>query len=152
MTGLLYKELLFTAYDPTMAAASGVPVAVIHYVLLALVGLTVVIGLQVMGVVLVLAVLVAPAATAQLLTRSLPSMMVVGSLVGAFSALTGLYIAWYADVSASAAIVLTATAMFLLAFLLSPEHGLLRANRAAMREIAAEWAGDAPPHRVEGES
>ncbi len=151
VTGLLYKELLFTAYDPTMAAAAGVPVALIHYVLLALVGLTVVIGLQVMGIVLVLAVLVAPAATAQLLARSLPGMMLIGSLVGALSAITGLYIAWYADVSASAAIVLTATAMFLLAFLLAPEHGLLRTNRTAMDAIAAEWAGDAPARQAEGE-
>ena len=69
---LFYKELLFTAYDPSMAAATGVPVAAMQYGLLALIGLTVVIALQVMGIVLVLAMLVAPPATAQLLTRRLP--------------------------------------------------------------------------------
>ena len=126
---LFYKELLFTAYDPSMAAASGVPVAAMQYGLLALIGLTVVIALQVMGIVLVLAMLVAPAATAQLLTRRLPPMMALGALVGALSSLGGLYIAWYADVSASAAIVLTATGFFFLAFLFAPGRGLLWQRR-----------------------
>lgn len=126
---LFYKELLFTAYDPSMAAAAGVPVTAMQYGLLALIGLTVVIGLQVMGIVLVLAMLVAPPATAQLLARRLPAMMVLGALVGALSALVGLYIAWYADVAASAAIVLTATGLFGLAFLLAPGGGLLRQRR-----------------------
>ncbi len=127
---LFYKELLFTSYDPSMAAASGVPVAAMQYGLLALVGLTVVIALQVMGIVLVLAMLVAPAATAQLLTRRLPPMMAVGALVGILSALGGLYIAWYADVAASAAIVLNATGFFGLAFLFAPGRGLLWQRRA----------------------
>jgi ABC-type Mn2+/Zn2+ transport system permease subunit len=126
---LFYKELLFTAYDPSMAAATGVPVAAMQYGLLALIGLTVVIGLQVMGIVLVLAMLVAPAATAQLLARRLPAMMVLGALASALSALVGLYIAWYADVAASAAIVLTATGLFGLAFLLAPGRGLLWQRR-----------------------
>lgn len=128
---LFYKELLFTAYDPSMAAASGLPVDALQYGLLALIGLTVVIALQVMGIVLVLAMLVAPAATAQMLTRRLPPMMLVGAVIGALSALCGLYIAWYADVSASAAIVLTATGFFALAFLLAPDRGLLRQRRYA---------------------
>lgn len=122
---LFYKELLFTAYDPSMAAASGLPVAALQYGLLALIGLTVVLALQVMGIVLVLAMLTAPAATGQLLTRRLPPMMAIGALVGALSAVAGLYIAWYADVSASAAIVLTATGFFFAAFLFAPDRGLL---------------------------
>ncbi len=133
---LFYKELLFTSYDPSMAAASGVPVAAMQYGLLALVGLTVVIALQVMGIVLVLAMLVAPAATAQLLTRRLPPMMAVGALVGILSALGGLYIAWYADVAASAAIVLNATGFFGLAFLFAPGRGLLWQRRFAPAERA----------------
>lgn len=133
---IFYKELLFTAYDPSMAAASGVPVAAMQYGLLALIGLTVVIALQVMGIVLVLAMLVAPAATAQLLTRRLPAMMATGALVGALSALVGLYIAWYADVSASAAIVLTATAFFFLALLFAPARGLLWQRRSLAAERA----------------
>ena len=133
---LFYKELLFTSYDPSMAAASGVPVAAMQYGLLALVGLTVVVALQVMGIVLVLALLVTPAATAQLLTRRLPPMMAVGALVGVLSSLVGLYIAYYADVAASAAIVLTATGFFALAFLFAPGRGLLWQRRFAPAERA----------------
>lgn len=124
LIALFYKELLFTACDPTMAAAAGVPVAMVEYGLLVLVGLTVVIALQVIGIVLVLAVLVVPPATAQLLTRSLPGMMALGATIGALSSLIGLYIAWYADVAASSAIVLTATGAFLGALLLNPRRVL----------------------------
>lgn len=122
---VFYKELLFVAFDPSMAAASGVPVGIVQYGLLLLIALTVVMALQVMGIVLVLAMLVAPAATAQLLTRRLPSMMAVGAAVGVGSSIFGLYAAWYADVSASGAIVLTAASAFALAFLLAPRNGLL---------------------------
>jgi len=125
LVALFYKELLFTAYDPTMAAASGLPVAAIQYGLLALLALTTVIALQAVGVVLVVAMLITPAATAQLLARRLPWMMALGSLLGVLSSLIGLQIAFYADVSASAAIVLTATGFFLATFILAPERGLL---------------------------
>jgi ABC-type Mn2+/Zn2+ transport system permease subunit len=133
---LFYKEILFVAYDPSMAAASGLPVATIQYGLLALVGVTTVIGLQTVGIVLVVALLVTPAATAQLLTRRLPPMMAVGALVGVLSSLVGLYIAYYADVAASAAIVLTATGFFTLAFLFAPGRGLLWQRRFAPAERA----------------
>jgi ABC-type Mn2+/Zn2+ transport system permease subunit len=133
---LFYKEILFVAYDPSMAAASGLPVAAIQYGLLALVGVTTVIGLQTVGIVLVVALLVTPAATAQLLTRRLPPMMAVGALVGVLSSLVGLYIAYYADVAASAAIVLTATGFFALAFLFAPGRGLLWQRRFAPAERA----------------
>lgn len=125
LVALFYKEILFVAYDPSMAAASGLPVAAIQYGLLAVIGVTTVIGLQTVGIVLVVALLVTPAATAQLLTRRLPPMMAVGVVVGALSSFIGLYIAYYADVSASAAIVLTATGFFALAFLFAPGRGLL---------------------------
>jgi ABC-type Mn2+/Zn2+ transport system permease subunit len=131
LVALFYKEILFVAYDPSMAAASGLPVAAIQYGLLALVGVTTVIGLQTVGIVLVVALLVTPAATAQLLTRRLPPMMAVGALTGVLSSLVGLYIAYYADVAASAAIVLTATGFFTLAFLFAPGRGLLWQHRFA---------------------
>jgi ABC-type Mn2+/Zn2+ transport system permease subunit len=125
--GVFYKELLFTSYDPAMAAASGLPVAALQYALLVIVALTTVIALQAVGVVLAVALLVTPAATAQLLTRRLPAMMAVGALVGAISSVVGMYIAWHADMSASASIVLTATALFALAFLFAPGRGAVRA-------------------------
>ena len=114
---LFYKELLFTSYDPTMAAATGLPVAWVQYALMAMLALTTVIALKTVGIVLVVALLITPAATAQLVTRSLPGMMLVGSALGAAATVIGLYVAWYADLSASASIVLTATAFFALAFL-----------------------------------
>jgi manganese/iron transport system permease protein len=135
---LFYKELLFTAYDPTMAAASGVPVPIMEYGLLILIGLAVVVALKVMGIVMVLAMLVAPAAAAQLLTRRLSMMMVVASFIGAFSSVIGLYVAWYLDASASASIVLTATAVFILSALIAPGKGLLsqwRSKLESEREI-----------------
>lgn len=122
---VFYKELLFTNYDPTMAAASGLPVAAFQYALLALVALTTVIAIQTIGVILVVALLITPAATAQLLVRSLPAIMLLGAVIGALSSLLGLYLAWHADLSASASIVLTATALFALAFVFAPHRGLL---------------------------
>jgi len=122
---LFYKELLFTSYDPAMASASGLPVDAIQYGLLALLALTTVIALQTVGIVLVVALLITPAATAQLLTRSLSTMMLAGAFLGALSSLVGLYVAWHANVSASASIVLTATGLFALAFLLAPSRGLV---------------------------
>jgi ABC-type Mn2+/Zn2+ transport system permease subunit len=120
---LFYKELLFTSYDPAMAAAAGLPVPALQYALLALVALTTVIGVQTIGVILVVALLVTPAATAQLLVRSLPAMMGLGAIIGAASSLIGLYVAWHADLSASASIVLTATALFMVAFAFAPGRG-----------------------------
>ena len=120
---IFYKELLFTSYDPAMAAAAGLPVPAFQYALLALVALTTVIAVQTIGVILVVALLVTPAATAQLLVRSLPAMMALGALIGAASSLIGLYVAWHADLSASASIVLTATALFIVAFAFAPRRG-----------------------------
>ncbi len=122
---VFYKELLFTAYDPAMAAASGLPVAAFQYGLLVLVALTVVIAIQTIGVILVVALLITPAATAQLLVRSLPAIMGLGAAIGTASSVIGLYLAWHADLSASASIVLTATALFVLAFLFAPARGIL---------------------------
>ncbi len=122
---VFYKELLFTAYDPAMAAASGLPVAAFQYGLLVLVALTVVIAIQTIGVILVVALLITPAATAQLLVRSLPAIMALGAAIGAASSVIGLYLAWHADLSASASIVLTATGLFLLAFAFAPGRGLV---------------------------
>ena len=133
---LFYKEILFVAYDPSMAAAAGLPVAAAQYGLLALIGVTTVIGLQTVGIVLVVSLLITPAATAQLPTRRLPPMMAVGAVVGALSSFVGLYIAYYANVSPSAAIVLTATGFFFLAFLFAPRRGLLWQRRFVPAEPA----------------
>jgi iron/zinc/copper transport system permease protein len=130
---LFFKELLFVSYDPTMAAASGLPVDAVQFGLLAMLALTTVIAMQTVGVVLVVALLITPAATAQLLTRGLFPMMLVAASVGALSSLGGLYVAWHADVSASASIVLAATAIFALAFVFAPGRGALWQSVATRR-------------------
>jgi manganese/iron transport system permease protein len=129
LVAAFYKELLFTSYDPTMAAASGLPVAIVQYGLLGLLGLTIVIAVKAVGIVLVVAMLVTPAATAQLLVQRLQLMMAVGAVVGALSSLIGLYLSYHADLAASAAVVLTATCFFLVAFLFSPRSGILWPRR-----------------------
>lgn len=144
LVAVFYRELLFTAYDPTMAAASGVPVAAVQYGQLALLALTTVMAIKVVGIVLVVAMLVTPAATAQLLVRRVPAMMALGALIGMVAAVAGLYISYHADVASGAAIVLVATGMFLLALLLSPRRGLIAAWRRglALRREAGEEAGE----------
>ncbi len=141
LVAAFYKELLFTAYDPTMAAAAGVPVAIMQYGLLALISLAIVVALKAVGIVLVVAMLVTPAATAQLLVRRLHLMMAVGAGVGALSSLVGLYVSYHADVATSAAVVLTATVLFLLAFLFSPRRGLLWVRRPSILTKAEEGYG-----------
>ena len=112
-----------------MAAANGLPVNIIRYGLLLLIGLTVVAALQVMGIVLVLAMLIAPPATAQLITRRLSSMMAVAAFIGALSSFIGLYVAWHGDVSASASIVLTTTTFFAAALAITFIKSLIANNR-----------------------
>ncbi len=147
LVALFYRELLFTAYDPTMAAASGVPVAAVQYGQLALLALTTVIAIKVVGIVLVVAMLVTPAATAQLLVRRVPAMMAVASLCGAAACVAGFYLSYYADVATGAAIVLVATGMFLVALLFSPRRGLVSAWRrhAHVRHAAGAPAVDSAP-------
>jgi manganese/iron transport system permease protein len=141
LVAAFYKELLFTAYDPTMAAAAGLPVAAMQYGLLALIALTVVIALKAVGIVLVVAMLVTPAATAQLLVRRLHLIMGLGAGVGVLSSLVGLYLSYHADVAASAAVVLTATTLFLVAFLFSPQRGVLSLRRPSTLMKAEEGYG-----------
>ena len=120
-----YKELLFTSYDATMSAASGIPVRFMQYLLPVLVGVTTVASLKAVGIVLVLALLVTPSATAMLLARRMPSIMAYSGAVGLIATVLGLYLAFYADLPSGPSIVLVATGLFLLALLFSPVKGIL---------------------------
>lgn len=127
VTIYFYAELLYTSYDPVMAAASGIPVALVQAGLLVLVALAAVVAFRLVGVVLVMAMLVAPAATAGLLVRRLPFMMALGTLIGLAATISGLYASYYWDVAAGPAIVMAAIAAFGIAFALSPRGlGVLR--------------------------
>jgi len=121
----LYKEFLVLSFDPILAVTLRLPSTLLHYLLLVLIALTIVISLQTVGVALMVAMLVTPAATAYLLTRRLPAMMVLAAFIGALSGVVGLYISYYVSVASGAAIVLVCTACFLLALLLSPRRGLV---------------------------
>ena len=121
---LLYKELLVVSFDPVLAATLRLPAERLRTILLVLLALTVVVSLQSVGIGLVSAMLVTPGSTAYLLTRRLPRMMGLAALFGALSSVIGLYASYYLNVVSGAAIVLTATGFFLLAFLFAPRRGL----------------------------
>ena len=101
-----YKPLLVVSFDPVLAATLRWPAELFRNLLLVLLALTIVISLQTVGVGLVAAMLVTPAATANLLTRRLPTMMALAALIGALSAMVGLYLSYYANVASGAAVVL----------------------------------------------
>jgi ABC-type Mn2+/Zn2+ transport system permease subunit len=122
---LLYKELLVISFDPILAATLRLPLNVLNYLLLVLIALTVVVSLQTVGVALMVAMLVTPAATAYLLTRRLWHMMIVGAVFGAVSSVAGLYLSFYANLASGAAVVLVCTAFFVLAFLFAPQRGVV---------------------------
>ena len=119
-----YKELLFTAYDATMSAASGIPVRFIQYLLPLLVGVTTVASLKAVGIVLVLALLVTPAATAALVARRLPGIMAFSVLAGLISTVAGLYLSFHADLPTGPSIVVVASGLFLVAMIFSPSKGV----------------------------
>ena len=123
---LFYKEFLVLSFDPILAKTLRLPVNFLNYTLLLLMAITIVLSLQTVGIALMSAMLVTPAATAYLLTRRLPIMMALAGTIGAVSAVTGLYLSFYVNVASGPAIVLTCTFFFLLAFLFSPYQGLLK--------------------------
>lgn len=122
---LFYKELLVTSFDETMGAAYGLPVRLIHYFLMTLLTMVTVASLQTVGIVLVVAMLITPAASAYLLTEHLWIMIFLASGIGIISAIVGLYFSFTYNLASGATIVLASTAIFILVFLLSPKHGLI---------------------------
>ena len=122
---LLYKEMLLISFDPMLAQTLRLPGETLRIFLLVLLALTIVIGVQAVGIVLVSAMLVTPAATARFFVRRLHHMMMLSAAIAVFSSITGMYIAWHERIAASAAIVLTMTVLFLLAYLLAPGKGYL---------------------------
>lgn len=119
----LFKELLFVSFDPVVAEAAGLPGGVLQMLLLVLLAVTVVVSVQAVGVVLVVAMLVTPSATAYLLTNRFGRMMALGAGFGALSALIGFYLSYYLNVPSGGTIVLVASAFFLLALVFSPKRG-----------------------------
>jgi len=112
---LLWKELLFSTFDPLGAGAAGLPVRRLEDLLLILIAVTIVISLQAVGIVLVVAMITTPAATAQLLVKRFTAMIQVAALIGVSAAVVGLYASYSLDIASGAAIVILETLIFLLA-------------------------------------
>jgi manganese/iron transport system permease protein len=112
-----YKEFMTLSFDPVLAATLRLPVGMLNNLLLGLIAVTVAVSLQTVGVALMVAMLVTPAATAYLLTNRLSKMMMLAAMFASLSGIIGLYFSYYLSIASGAAIVLTATFFFILAFM-----------------------------------
>jgi ABC-type Mn2+/Zn2+ transport system permease subunit len=138
-----YKPLVFTTFDPEVAAVHGVRVGVSEVVFNLLTAAVVVASVRVLGVLLIAAAVVVPGAFARLVSRSLGAMLVIATGVGITSSVAGLYASYHADVPSGPAIVLTATLFFLVAFVTTAIGGRRRRRRARRDDGSATLPGPA---------
>lgn len=109
---LFHKELVFTSFDPQGATVIGLPTSLFNYLLLILLALVIITALKAVGIVLVMAMLVTPAAAAYLLVRSFRAMLITGSLMGVSAAIAGIYLSYYLNIPSGPAMTLAAVAIF----------------------------------------
>jgi manganese/iron transport system permease protein len=131
---MLWKELLFATFDPLGAGAAGLPVRRLDDLLLILIAVTIVVSLQAVGIVLVVAMITTPAATAQLLVKRFGQLIALAAVIGVASSIVGLYVSYALDIASGASIVLTETVAFLVALLFTSMRSRLRAARAIAQE------------------
>lgn len=122
---LFYKQFKICAFDPALAATLGIPVTLFHYVLMGLVSMTTVASFESVGAILVVAMLIIPAATAYLLTDRLGMMLGLSIITGIISSIGGYLIAFTIDASIAGSMTTMAGILFALAFFFSPKHGLV---------------------------
>ncbi|WP_165038042.1 metal ABC transporter permease [Enterococcus sp. ZJ1622] len=127
---LFYKELKITSFDPMMAKAYGLNTGLIHYLLMFFLTLVAVVSLQTVGTILVIAMLITPAATAYLLTNHLAKMIALSATIGVMSAVVGVFFSYSYNWPSGATIVLACAVFFVLAFLFSPSKGILFQKRS----------------------
>lgn len=139
---LLYRGFHLWSFDEQMARAAGVPTGLLHYLFTALLSATIVASLQAVGLILVIAMLVTPGATAYLLSNRLSSMMVIAAGLGLLASVGGLYGSYYLDVASGPAMVLVVSAFFAAAFLFAPQQGVLARARARRRQQRASLDED----------
>jgi manganese/iron transport system permease protein len=123
------RDLLLYCFDPNHARSIGLPVRVLHYGLLVLLSLTIVTSLKAVGIILVIAMLIGPGATAYLLTDSFERMLVIASGIAIAAAAIGTVVSFHIDGATGACIVLIQAFFFLLAFLFAPRRGILMRAR-----------------------
>jgi manganese transport system permease protein len=122
---VLRKDLLLFCFDPTHARSIGLNTGLLHYTLLSLLSLTAVAGLQTVGIILVVAMLVTPGATAYLLTDRFDHMIGIAMASGVFSSVMGTYLSYHLDAATGGCIVVLQTLLFVVAMIFAPKHGLL---------------------------
>lgn len=122
---LFYKEWKITSFDPALATSLGIPVVFMHYLYMSLVSITTVASFDAVGAIMVVAMLITPAASAYLWTDKLSIMLLLSSLFGVVSAIVGYYIAAWIDTSISASMAFATGLVFIVSFLGSPKHGLI---------------------------
>ena len=127
----LHKEFVFASFDPTGASVIGIPTQVLDYTLLVLLALVIVIALQAVGIVLVISMLITPAATAQLLVRNFTLSMALGAAIGATSAIVGLYLSFHYNLPSGPSMALVATGFFILAIACTRGVAGILGNRRA---------------------
>ena len=123
------RDLLLFCFDPTHARSIGINTGLLHYLLLSVLSLAAVAGLQTVGIILVVAMLVTPGATAYLLTDRFDRMTALAILSSIISSLVGVYVSYWTDSSTAGCIVLVQTGLFMLAFLFAPRYGILKSQR-----------------------
>jgi manganese/iron transport system permease protein len=123
------RDLLLFAFDPQHARAVGLPTGLLHYGLLAVIALVVVGALQAVGLILAIALMIGPGATAHLLTERFDRMLLVSIAVAIAAAAGGVVLSFHLDADPAASIVVVLTALFVLAFLFAPKHGILAQRR-----------------------
>ncbi len=126
------RDLLLYCFDPNHARTIGLPVRVLHYGLLVLLALTIVASLKAVGIILVIAMLIGPGATAYLLTDSFERMLGIATVVALVSAFIGTIVSFHIDGATGACIVLTQALIFTAAFLFAPKGGVLRRRTASL--------------------
>lgn len=124
---IFQKELLYYTFDEEMAAVSGIPVKMLHYLLLALLSLTIIICVRMVGIILISAFLILPGAIAQLIATRFNWMIVFSVLIGLLTTVIGLFISWLTDWPTNAAVVVVQFALFLIMFALRRAQGTLTA-------------------------
>ncbi|URR34728.1 metal ABC transporter permease [Thermosynechococcus sp. HN-54] len=129
---LLHRDLILFCFDPTHARTIGLNTTLLYYLLLALLSLTTVAALQTVGIILVVAMLITPGATAYLLSDRFGVMVLIALGVGGLGSLLGTYISYYLDASTGGCIVVLQTLIFLLAMIFAPKHGLLAKVRSPL--------------------
>ena len=131
-----YHHLVFIVFDPAGAEACGLPVTGLQLLLLILVALSVVVSLQAVGVILVVALLITPAATASLLTRKIKKLMQVAVLIGLIATWTGLYVSYYFAFPTGATIVVIVTFLFTIALIINKATPLLTKKKPTKKNTA----------------